>query len=246
MATTTTDWIYPNSVISQAANLATDFNFGTSGITAEPWSNPNLICNEDGTLSSNNIAKGSITYIGYPVELPVYYSILSDWLICNFSSLNLPSTANNIRIDVIVKRKASIADKIFSGYTWKRDPFNPIPNGGSIFLYNGNTRLGFTTTSQAWGTTSYQESFGGSSSTFDDSITAEILNSGNFKIRFLCENYDTNSARTAYIDTIKFRVTYDYIESGPANLKTFNGTQASNIKTRNGLNQINIKTVHGV
>lgn len=205
MATITTDWIYPSSAISQAVDFATEFNFGTA-ITGEPWSNPNSICNEDGALSSNDLGKATITsFQGSPVNL----SNPSDWLICNFSALNLPSTANNIKIDVIVKRKASIINKINSGYSASGSEW------GAVFLYNGNTRLGITPTTQppTWGTALSEENFGGSSDTFDDSVTATILNSGNFKIRFWCENYDIASARTVYVDSIKFRVTYDYISS---------------------------------
>ena len=200
MATKTTDWLYPNSASSIAVELSEFRDDDPRGTTNEPWYYSSRILANDGESAE--------VYLNAAFPLPPI-STPSNWIVGNYNSLNLPVSATNFKIEVDVSRRASSTNSVYSGCGLYNDHY------GDLFLYNGNSKLGFldVSTPKLFTTSLVVENYGGSSDPLNSSLSLSLLNSGNFQIRYWCQNFNIIGSRTAYIDFIRMRLTYDYTGS---------------------------------
>lgn len=214
---------YDSGIIYCTSGNSTHTEYG------QVWNNPSNIISNDDSFSTVSLVTGAF----------------SDVLIGLFSSSafsNLPDNAIISGIIAYIGRKASVDGRLYTGYAFG-DYFPGIQlkyNNGNLGTPKGNG------VDYRWGTSEFQEIHGSNSDLWGATITPSIIKSGSFGLSLFCSNIVTGGTTIASVDYLALRIYATYIESGPAHLKTFNGTQASNIKTRNGVNQINIKTIHGV
>ena len=212
---------YGESSLPAAAGLALAVEGGSSLTTADTgwvpvgagatsdrdnkaaWSNPGNITSDDATYSSVSVGKN--TY--------------SDWLTGSAAALSaIPADAEILGIEVRIDRYASNSGNI---------------NDDVLQLGKSGTRVGDDKgTSTSWPTSAATADYGGADDLWGTTWTrSEIVN--DLEVWLSVDNTNTFSSRTAYVDIIWVKITYQYVSTQTYNESVGLAAAAAVARTNN-------------